>query len=168
MYDAIFRHSLILETSQIDVFRPSECLTFAEALWIYTVGSAYACGSEGILGEIENGFAADFVIVDRDIVDNPVMLKSVAPHLVCVGGIIRYRSLDFVGVITSIDMEAISEKTDREIDISMGGPYVPGKNGSISRNFSSKPDDGCLGIDFTKAFGRNKGKCNCSLKMGAK
>ena len=38
-----------------DQFRPEEKLTFAEALWIYTVGAAHAAGSEGFLGRLEIG-----------------------------------------------------------------------------------------------------------------
>ncbi|PXY23482.1 hypothetical protein BAY59_27840 [Prauserella coralliicola] len=40
-------------------------LTAAEALAIYTIGSAAACGDEGWKGRLAPGFLADFVVLDR-------------------------------------------------------------------------------------------------------
>jgi predicted amidohydrolase YtcJ len=45
---------------------PSERLTFAEALYAYTRGSAYAGFSEDRLGGLDPGKYADFILVDRD------------------------------------------------------------------------------------------------------
>jgi predicted amidohydrolase YtcJ len=45
---------------------PSERLTFAEALYAYTRGSAYAGFSEDRIGSLEAGKWADFILVDRD------------------------------------------------------------------------------------------------------
>lgn len=42
-----------------------------EALWLYTVGSAAACGESGWKGRLMPGFAADFVVLD----ENPLAAK---------------------------------------------------------------------------------------------
>ena len=46
---------------------PGERISAAEALRIYTAGSAVATGREGELGQIVPGYLADFVVLDRDI-----------------------------------------------------------------------------------------------------
>ena len=46
---------------------PSERISAAEALRIYTAGSAAAAGREHELGQIAPGYLADFVVLDRDV-----------------------------------------------------------------------------------------------------
>ncbi|MFR4570034.1 MAG: amidohydrolase [Collinsella stercoris] len=46
---------------------PAERISAAEALRIYTAGSAAAAGREHELGQIAPGYLADFVVLDRDI-----------------------------------------------------------------------------------------------------
>lgn len=46
---------------------PSERISAADALRIYTAGSAAAAGREDELGQIATGMLADFVALDRDI-----------------------------------------------------------------------------------------------------
>ena len=46
---------------------PSERICMADALRIYTAGSAAAAGREGELGRIAPGYLADFTVLDRDL-----------------------------------------------------------------------------------------------------
>lgn len=115
------RKSIIdhLSPKQPEVFRPEEALSLAEALWIYTVGAAYAAGCENFLGSLEVGYAADFVIVDAAVLNNHALLATTKPDTVVVGGIISH-SRD--SVTSDGPLLLCSE-------IAMAGPYIPGKNG---------------------------------------
>lgn len=44
-------------------FRAAECLTFAQALWMYTSGAAYCAGKEHVFGLLKEGYSADFVVL---------------------------------------------------------------------------------------------------------
>ncbi len=54
-------------------FHPEEKLTIGQTLYAYTQGSAYAEFAEKWKGKLAPGYAADFVVLDRD-------LTTVAPH----------------------------------------------------------------------------------------
>jgi hypothetical protein len=108
-----------LSPPQLEVFRPEEALSFAEALWIYTVGAAYAAGCETFLGSLEVGYAADFVIVDAAVLDNHALLATMKPDTVVVGGIISH----------SCDSAPYDGPLLLCSEIAMAGPYIPGKNG---------------------------------------
>jgi predicted amidohydrolase YtcJ len=47
-------------------FHPEQKLTLAQALYAYTQGSAYAEFAEPWKGKLTSGYAADFVVLDRD------------------------------------------------------------------------------------------------------
>lgn len=49
-----------------DVLNPSECLTPYEALKAVTVNAAWQCHMEDMVGSIQKGKKADFVILDKD------------------------------------------------------------------------------------------------------
>jgi predicted amidohydrolase YtcJ len=55
-----------------------QCLTVGEAVYAYTAGSAYAVGAESWLGRLLPGYAADLVILDRDIfaIPSPEILQT--------------------------------------------------------------------------------------------
>lgn len=169
-----------------DVFRPEECLSFAEALWMYTVGGAFAGNCEGSLGRIENGTAADFVVVDPSIIHatevaaSKKLLRGYAPDVVVVGGEIVHTSTTSPVFITiGVDkalhrgLQAVSVA---ESNVAMGGPYVPGKNGSFRRNPPKKrsPETGqpilCQRIlpagQTTMFSNRPSGSCVCILTGG--
>ena len=128
LYDAIHRlpHSFkdpahpSPPTDQ-DVFMPDERLSFAEALWLYTVGAAYACRAEERLGRLEVGYSADFVVLDRDVTVAPAELLRAQVQEVWVHGVRR-----FPGEVSAAGGSAGGEARVAKVD----GPYVPGKNGS--------------------------------------
>lgn len=69
------------------VFVPEQNITVEEALRCYTSGAAYAAGDDDRLGKIKGGYLADFVILDRDVLQIPTTeLKSVGVKTTYVGG----------------------------------------------------------------------------------
>eukprot|EP00922_Rhytidocystis_sp_ex-Travisia-forbesii_P069566 GHVS01103871.1.p1 GENE.GHVS01103871.1~~GHVS01103871.1.p1 ORF type:complete len:160 (+),score=35.98 GHVS01103871.1:87-566(+) len=82
-------------------FRPGECLSFAEALCMYTRAAAYAgcCGEDETvtdihrvkLGEIRVGFGADFTILDRDVSVNSfkTLLQAKVTHTWVAGRLVH-------------------------------------------------------------------------------
>lgn len=91
----------------------------------YTVAGAYAMECEHILGRLENGFAADFVVVNSEILWEPQILLDYKPHVVVVGGEIVHNATE---PSSSLDAQ------DSEIS-PQGGPYIAGKNGVIQAPF---------------------------------
>lgn len=66
---------------------PEERISAADALRIYTAGSATAVGREHELGQIAPGFLADFVVLDRDITAcDPEEIQSARVQATYVGG----------------------------------------------------------------------------------
>lgn len=69
------------------VFVPEQKISLEETLAAYTSGAAYAAGDELTLGAISPGYAADFVILDRDILElPPEEIPSVGVSATYVGG----------------------------------------------------------------------------------
>ncbi len=60
------------------VFRAAECLTFAQALWMYTSGAAYCAGKEHVFGLLKTGYSADFVVLSphADVTPLPLSLAA--------------------------------------------------------------------------------------------
>lgn len=127
IYDAIFRESRDSPTraphtpstspsisniptpDPAHIFHPHETLTFSQALWMYTVNAAYATNTEHCLGRIQRSFAADLVLVDREIEHNWRLLLGCRPLMVFVGG-------------------HVVEGVGGEGNL-MQGDYIPGKAG---------------------------------------
>jgi hypothetical protein len=149
MYDAVFRVG-----EDEEVFRPSERLSFAQALWTYTVGAAYACRTEKVLGQLKENFAGDFVVVDTAVLTNHALLKDLTPDLVVVGGHLKHACDEVMdgrgsgrgvrvyfpraeaGEIDGDDIQMAayrrhkrSRTGGRAEAVKMGGDFVPGKNG---------------------------------------
>lgn len=169
MYDAIYRQARPSSTSeggsgaapglassslQRAVFRPEEALTFSEALWIYTVGAARAAGSETFLGSLEVGYAADFVVLDAGILEDSRLLMTAQPDMVVVGGHVSYSKWAVSQPQTDPNLDLHDSSEDAAVlcgVVSMGGPYVPGKNGKQPRLFGSG------------SFAQDRQTCACSL-----
>jgi predicted amidohydrolase YtcJ len=120
MYDAIYRKER--GPGSEHVYRPEECLSFSEALWIYTMGAAYAAGCDHVLGSIAIGYAADMVLVDPSIVHNPQLLQSSHPWMVIVGGHVSYTHENF-------QRDAANLSTEPRAELCLQGPFIPGKGG---------------------------------------
>ena len=66
---------------------PGERIRAADAVRIYTAGSAAACGRERELGQIAPGMLADFIVLDRDITAcDPREIQSAQVLATYVGG----------------------------------------------------------------------------------
>lgn len=111
MHDGIYR-----KNKNNEVFRPEECLTFAESLWIYTSGAAIACNAENVLGNIKKGYIADLIVLDASVLDDNSLLSSITPIMSIINGVVTSR-----------------RSTPQQIN-KLEGPFIPGKNGlNLSR-----------------------------------
>lgn len=122
LYDAIYRRHREDETS---IFRPEERLDFATALSLYTLNAAYAAGCENSLGNIAEGYGADLVLVDSRILEDFSLLQHVKPIAVFLGGINQLSDVGGSGASSG----AAAESDDVPLCGTVGGPYIPGKNG---------------------------------------
>ncbi|WP_058301258.1 amidohydrolase [Gorillibacterium timonense] len=52
-------------------YEPDESLTLAEAIRLYTNGSARTAGEENVRGTLAPGYAADFTVLDRPFAEDP-------------------------------------------------------------------------------------------------
>ncbi|MDO7907339.1 amidohydrolase [Paenibacillus sp. JX-17] len=73
-------------------YLPEEKLSIKEAVDLFTQGSAKAAG-ESNRGEIKEGMAADFTVVDRDIFDSPESLLQTQVRMTIVNGQVGYSSM---------------------------------------------------------------------------
>lgn len=166
MYDAIYRTNVKRINNgaeEAKVFRPEECLTFNEALRIYTEEGAYTAGYEHDLGQVAVGYAADLVLVDPSILTDHTILHGLMSKLEMVGGTIVHIS-DDVGSNVRIVQEDERSKQQR-LNMQLERPsqgikaesqlsdavFIPGKGGHFQRNNNQ---------------GRSRmGYCRCLLHM---
>ncbi|MDO8307478.1 MAG: amidohydrolase family protein [Actinomycetota bacterium] len=67
---------------------PAEAISFAEALRIHTIEGARVLGMDGIVGSLDPGKAADFVVLDGDPRDVPMSaIRTMNVHSVFVDGV---------------------------------------------------------------------------------
>ena len=72
-------------------FLPSEAVSVEQALYAYTVGSAYAAGEEHRKGQLRPGMLADFVVLDRNLLTIPLeTLREARVLRTYVGGVCVY------------------------------------------------------------------------------
>ncbi len=96
LYDAVTRRSA--ETGYPEGgWHPEECITAAQAVRAYTLGSAIACGRARELGTLEAGKYADIAVLAHDIVGtpdapaDPELIKSAEVLMTIVGGKVVYQ-----------------------------------------------------------------------------
>ena len=70
IYDAVTRRDAVTKLPP-DGWHTDECISAADAVRAYTLGSAYACGREDELGTLEAGKLADICVLSHDIVGTP-------------------------------------------------------------------------------------------------
>ncbi|MGH9543436.1 MAG: amidohydrolase [Terriglobales bacterium] len=75
---------------------PEQKLSVQEAVYAYTMGSAYAAFQDQVLGSLTPGKYADYVILDRDIFSIPPdEIKAARIYKTVVGGRVVYTAGDF-------------------------------------------------------------------------
>jgi predicted amidohydrolase YtcJ len=76
-----------------ELLGPEQRVTPEEALWIYTMGSAYTSFEEKIKGSVEVGKLADLVILGEDLTQvDPETIKDIPVMATMVGGAFVYES----------------------------------------------------------------------------
>ncbi|MGV7117346.1 amidohydrolase [Paenibacillus kyungheensis] len=79
-------------TEPAEGYLPQERLSIAEAIHLFTVGSAQAAGEEQERGSIHVGKAADFTVIDRDITTDSESLLQTVVRMTVVNGKIAYQA----------------------------------------------------------------------------
>lgn len=78
-------------TAEGKVYGPEQKVSVEEAIWIWTMGSAYASFEEDIKGSIEVGKLADFVILSQDPnLVHPETINEIVVEKTYVGGKLAY------------------------------------------------------------------------------
>lgn len=81
MYESIYR-----ENPQGFPWHEEESLSFDQALHLFTHAAAYTSMNENEVGILEQGFLADFIVLDRDVHENPRLLMEAKVSQVWVDG----------------------------------------------------------------------------------
>lgn len=89
IYCAVTRKDL--SSNMRNGFNEAECLSVEDALYAYTMGSAYASFEEQLKGSLSVGKLADFVVLNQNILTAPLeALKSIEVLKTYVGGQLVY------------------------------------------------------------------------------
>lgn len=142
LHDAIFRTNARksgVKAEDVAVFRADQCLSFAEALWTYTVEGAYAAGYEHSLGRVKEGYAADLVVVDPLCLSDHESLFALRPDLVMVGGAVQVfnnnadKGIAVVKGDVSLALSGSAKGESDEAPSHSEGDkaFVPGKGGDV-------------------------------------
>lgn len=177
IFDSIKRSNIRRKKAEEEekIFRPEECLSFSEALWIYTHEGAYAAGYEEILGEIKVGSVADLLVIDASCLSNPEILHDLQPTMVLVGGKIEFLSnanneIRFLKDSSLPEVPPSTSSYKQTIDHE--APFIPGKNGQFTNSKSNGKSNRKRNTNtnantndnsFCSAFVQI-GYCSCQLK----
>jgi predicted amidohydrolase YtcJ len=81
-----------------EVLGPEQRISPEEALWVYTMGSAYASFEENTKGSIEEGKLADMVVLEEDLTNvEPEQIKDIPIMATMVGGRFVYNPMSLPG-----------------------------------------------------------------------
>ena len=81
-----------LDGEMTEPFNPSECVSVAQAIDSYTIGSAFASFDENKKGRIAPGFLADMCVLDKDIFEiDKSKILSVGVDMTILGGEVVYQ-----------------------------------------------------------------------------
>lgn len=160
MYDAIYREG---RSAQHEVYKPDECLSFAEALYCYSVEGAYACQMEHVLGQIEVGFLGDFVLLsntdtespgcpgnEKNPVLNPRLLQSMVDRCLPVDGGGPSDSQQWIVVISGRVKTPLTATLLNVFDVATA-PSHP----APTTVFQSVPSDSTVTVGGDSAPGKN-------------
>lgn len=119
IYDAMFR----CEPGQMseEFLNHEECLSFVEALLMYTKNGAFTVMDEHHLGEIKSTFKADFVVLQEDVTEDHSKLRNTnLVDSVWVDGIERFNA-----------NENRFEEVESNFNLQFRKSDLGGKNGRI-------------------------------------
>jgi predicted amidohydrolase YtcJ len=81
------------QTPDGQVIGPTERVSGAEALWLFTQGAAWACGLESEVGSIKRGKRADVVVLDADPTRVPAAdIPSIPVRMTMVDGVVQWHA----------------------------------------------------------------------------
>jgi len=87
----------------VQLYSPEKCLTREEALYLYTVGSAWFSHEEKVKGRIAEGQYADLAVLSMDYMTVPVEdIKKIESVLTVVDGKIVYGAEEFASLMPSL------------------------------------------------------------------
>ena len=102
--------------SEADTYRKEECLSFSEALNIYTIGAAFAGYAEHYMGRIQVDYVGDFIVIDAPPINDTNLqnegldryLCTVKPNMMVIGGKVLYYNKN---KINKLQTNAYTKKT---------------------------------------------------------
>ncbi|MHA2225102.1 MAG: amidohydrolase family protein [Candidatus Hodarchaeales archaeon] len=126
IYDAIENMRTAYLTHKLNHRNPSQLPTPLQVVQMITLNAAQAIGLEELIGSIEIGKAADFVILDTSALPTPIHKENVYSHLIY--GSFSRRDIKWVivngkivvknGIHTSLDATQVSQQSkDSAVDL---------------------------------------------------
>jgi len=80
------------KTERGTVIEPSQAITRAQALKMYTINNAYASFEEHVKGSLETGKLADLIVIDRDYLTCPVdSIRTIQVEMTMLGGKVVFK-----------------------------------------------------------------------------
>ena len=126
VYDAIENMRTAFLMHKLNHRNPSQLPTPFQVVQMITINAAQAIGLKELIGSIEIGKAADFVILDTSALPTPIHAENIYSHLVY--GSFSRRDIKWVvvngkiivknGIHTSLDASQVSQQSkDSAVDL---------------------------------------------------